>query len=577
MDDEQVQLRSSGDNNINNNDDGRRRRRRKKGAMKFGDEDFTLSSINDYDEAEWGEVCGACCRHTPDEIGKILLGILGLCFFQYFFFFSLDLLGTGAKVLSGCRGGLLFGSHINPVSAVMVAALATSLMQSSSTTTSIVVALVSDGVITVETGVYLVMGANIGTTITNDMVSLAQFANVEEMERAFASACLHDLFNWMTVAILLPFEVLTGYLEHVTKLIVDGAETKKGEDWDGPMEKWVKPLTRKLIISNKKAIILVAEGSSCDNPDWYPTRCIDGLPESKATCHTGFVTCDKATGNCPAWFRQGATLVDDKVAGGVSVVMALILCYICILGLMWIAQWLLKGLTTRVVYKVVNMNGYIGIAVGAGLTMLLQSSSLTTAVLTPWVGIGVIRIEQVYPLILGANVGTTLSSILSALVASGLDPLQVALAHLFFNITGVLIWYPIPHLRRIPIFLGRRMGKGVRVFRLFAPLYIVFFFFIFPVITIAISQLFEEGKTAGGAVTVTILSLFVIGMTYWCYCRGGAHRTADWIQSIKFPSRRSAAPASFSTEADEGGGVEHFGDEDPERAKLSDSQEEIEQ
>ena len=175
----------------------------------------------------------------------------------------------------------------------MVAAMGTALLQSSSTTTSIIVALVSDGAITVEVGIYLVMGANIGTTITNDIVSLAQFTNVDEFERAFAAGCLHDIFNLLTVAVLLPFEVLTGYLEFVTKLIVDGAETKKGEDWKGPMEKCVKPLTKKLIISNKKAILLVAEGTDCEDPEFYPTRCVEGLPESASTCHTGFVTCDK--------------------------------------------------------------------------------------------------------------------------------------------------------------------------------------------------------------------------------------------------------------------------------------------
>ena len=126
--------------------------------MKFGDSDFTLSHVDEFDEAEWGEVFSACCSHSLPEVGKILLGIIALCFFLYFFLFSLDLLGTGAKVLSGCRGGLLFGSSINPLSAVMLAAMTTALLQSSSTTTSIVVALVSDGAVRVDEGIYMVMG-----------------------------------------------------------------------------------------------------------------------------------------------------------------------------------------------------------------------------------------------------------------------------------------------------------------------------------------------------------------------------------------------------------------------------------
>lgn len=523
--------------------------------MKFGDKDFTLSTIDEYDEAEWGEVFEACCSHSPVEILHILIGILGLCFFFYFFLFALDLLGTGAKVVSGCAGGKMFGSSINPISAVMLAALTTALLQSSSTTTGIVVALVSDGAVTVEEGVYLVMGANLGTTITNDIIALAQFGDADEFERAFSAACLHDIFNVLTVCVLLPFEVWTGYLEVVTKLIVDGAETKKGEDWDGPMEHYVKPLTRKLIISNKKAILLVAEKEkTCE--DFYPTTCVDGLPESKATCHQGFVACDKSTGNCPAWFREGATLQDDKVAGGVSVVMALIICYVCVLGITYIAQWLLKGLTTRVVYKVAGVNGYFGIAIGTGLTMLLQSSSLTTSVLTPWVGIGVIRIEQMYPLTLGANIGTTLSSILSALVASGLNPLQVALAHLFFNITGVLLWYPIPHMRRIPIFLAKQVGKAVRLCRPLAVVYICFVYFLLPIMIVGISELFANNKVAAGAAVISIVCVLTLGITFWCWCMGGGHKTADFIHNNSavwsFPTGGRQNPESINANPTEG-------------------------
>jgi solute carrier family 34 (sodium-dependent phosphate cotransporter) len=481
-----------------------RRRRRKKDGMRFGDEDFTLSEVDEYDEAEWGEVCTACCSHTPLETGQILLGIVGLVFFLYWFLFSLDLMSTGAKVMCGCRGGMMFASSINPISAVMLAALTTALLHSSSTTTSIIVALVSEGAITVQEGVYLVMGANIGTTITNDMVALAHFKNVEELERAFSAACLHDIFNILTVAVLLPFELLTGYLEMVTKLIVDGAETKAGDDWEGPMALYVKPLTKKFIISNTKAILLTAENEmACE--DFYPTTCVDGLPESAAACHQGFVACDKSSGECPMWFREGATLRDDKVAGGVTFAVSLIMIYICVVAMMAIAQWLLKGLTTRVVYKVANVNGYFGIALGAGMTMLLQSSSLTTSILTPWVGIGVIRIEQMYPLTLGANIGTTLTAILSALVASGLDPLQVALAHLFFNITGVLLWYPIPHLRRFPIFLAKKVGKGVAVFRPLAIIYILVVFVLVPLLVLGLSEMFANDSKAGAGVIIALL------------------------------------------------------------------------
>jgi hypothetical protein len=141
------------------------------------------------------------------------------------------------------------------------------------------------------------MGANIETTPANNIIiALVQMKNIDEFECAFSAAMLYDLFNVMTMALLLPFEALIEYLEIVTKLIVDRAEMRKGKDWEGPMEKLVKSFTKKLIIYNKKAIIAVAKG------EFYPISCVDGLPQSASTSHTRFVACNKHTSDYPDWF-----------------------------------------------------------------------------------------------------------------------------------------------------------------------------------------------------------------------------------------------------------------------------------
>jgi hypothetical protein len=54
------------------------------------------------------------------------------------------------------------------------------------------------------------MGANIGTTMTNTLVSLAHSMDPTEFKRAFSGATVHDVFNWLTVLILLPLEYFTG-------------------------------------------------------------------------------------------------------------------------------------------------------------------------------------------------------------------------------------------------------------------------------------------------------------------------------------------------------------------------------
>jgi sodium-dependent phosphate cotransporter len=135
-----------------------------KGSIHYGDPGYNdfLNNPEDFEEeiedTTWGEVCRTCCCHTPKEWGRISLFMVGICFFLYFFIFALELLGTGAKVLTGCAAAGLFGDNTNPVAALIIGMLVTVLLQSSSTTTAIIVSLVGSGAITVEPAIYMVMG-----------------------------------------------------------------------------------------------------------------------------------------------------------------------------------------------------------------------------------------------------------------------------------------------------------------------------------------------------------------------------------------------------------------------------------
>jgi solute carrier family 34 (sodium-dependent phosphate cotransporter) len=77
----------------------------------------------------------------------------------YFFMVGIDLLGTSAQVMAGCKAGEIFGASSNPLTALMIGILVTVLLQSSGTTTGIIVALVEANVLTTAEGIYLVMGA----------------------------------------------------------------------------------------------------------------------------------------------------------------------------------------------------------------------------------------------------------------------------------------------------------------------------------------------------------------------------------------------------------------------------------
>lgn len=506
-------------------DHTRSRAERPTNSVHYGDTDFDADVVMD---ATWGEVCQICCVHSGEEWAQIFGGVLLICFFLYFFLFGLELLGSSAKVMGGCKAGEMFGDETNPIAGLMVGILATVLLQSSSTTTSIVVSLIGSA-ISVQQGIYMIMGANIGTSVTNTIVAMGQMGDGDQLERAFAGATVHDLFNFLSVIILLPLEVVTGYLNHLTEAMVKNAKTNSdGEKWEGPVKKLVSPLGSKVIIANKSVIKGVSQGKmTCE--DFYPIECEDGIISAE-TCHTGLIGCDKSTNECPAFFDVHATQKDDQVAGGVCFFIAIFILFTCLVGLVFILQKLLLGVSTRIIYKATNVNGYLGMLIGAGITIIVQSSSITTSALTPLVGVGVLRLEQMYPLTLGANIGTTMTAIMAAMVADGTGSLQVALAHLFFNISGIIIWYPLPFMRKVPLNGARQLGKATRLWRGFPLVYIAVVFLLIPALFMGLSALFEQGNkgwTVLGAFITIMLVCGIIYTGYWCKFKNGRQQVID--------------------------------------------------
>ena len=469
------------------------------------------------EDATWGEVFRTCCVHDAQEWGMIFLGIVAVCFFLYFFLVGLDLLGNAAKVLGGCTAGALFGDQTNPVAGLMVGILATVLIQSSSSTTSIIVSLVGAGSVTVKSGIYMVMGANIGTSVTNTIVAMGHLGDGDELERAFAGATVHDMFNFLSVGILFPIEVITHYLYYISLGMVGGGDDLRegqGEKWTGPLKRIVGPLTKTIIVPNKSVPKEIAKGKDC--AEYYPVNCTDGILDAKHCTKVGLIKCDKKAG-CPAFFQDGATRRDDQISGAVCFVLGLAILIVCLIGLVTCLQKMLMGMSTRVLYKATNVNGYLAILIGAALTVFVQSSSITTSALTPFVGMGAIRLEQMLPLTLGANIGTTVTGLLASLVSDGTNALQVAICHLFFNITGIIVWYPVPFLRNIPLSAARALGRTTRVWRGFPILYIITIFGIVPLLLLGLSSLFTQdskGFTVLGSFIVVVVFLVLLYVGY---------------------------------------------------------------
>ena len=218
----------------------------------------------------------------------------------------------------------------------------------------------------------------------------------------------------------------------------------------------------------------------------------------------------------------------DTTSGGIALLLGIILLMVCLSGLVMILKRMLLGASTRVIKKVTAINGYISMFIGCGITIAVQSSSVTTSCLTPLVGVGVVSIEQMYPLTLGANIGTTITSMLAAVVASTSDSMQVALIHFFFNIFGIIIWYPVPIMRRVPIRMAKALGKATRWWRGFPILYIGVVFFLLPLILLGLSSLFISTSSALvvlGVVLVVFIALGLGKFLWWWFKKDGAAKT----------------------------------------------------
>merc|ERR1712087_52079 len=347
------------------------------------------------------------------------------------------------------------------------------------------------------------------------MGAMGQMGDGDQLERAFAGATVHDMFNFLTVGVFLPIELITGYLRRLTALCVRNFESRDGEKWVGPIKKFVGPLTKKVIIANKNVIKGVAKGESCS--DYYPIVCEDMENPTKSTCsQVGLIACDKGTDACPAFFQVDATRSDDQISGVTVFIIGLVLLFICLFCMVYLLQKMLMGMSSRIIYKATNINGYLAILVGVGVTILVQSSSITTSVFTPLVGMDVIRLEQMFPITLGANIGTTVTALLAALLSST-EAMQVALAHLFFNISGILVWYPIPFMRNIPLNAARSLGQATRILRIFPLIYIVICFLIIPALLLGLSLLFTQGVKGLTVLGSLITVCLVLGIAYSLY------------------------------------------------------------
>jgi sodium-dependent phosphate cotransporter len=357
-------------------------------------------------------VGGSVWQTTWARVATLLLLLYG-------FLVSIGMLGRAFKMFSGGFVGSLIESASNPLLGLFVGILATTLVQSSSTTTSLVVALVGSGSMPIDTAIPIVMGANIGTSVTNTLVSLGHVTRGQEFARAFAASTVHDFFNILAVIVLFPLQLATNFLG---------------------------------IVSSRLAGLFAEVGGLTFAS---PLKLLTG-PAVKAA----------------------ATLLDGHP--WLLLISALVIMFASLRYLVVVLKSIVLGRVEAFFDQTLFANAGTAMLFGLVITVLVQSSSITTSLAVPLAGAGILTLAQIFPYTLGANIGTTITAILAALAVGEVSAVTVAFAHLLFNICGIAVIWPIAGIRRIPQRLSRGFAAVAAQHRWIAVGYILICFYGVP-------------------------------------------------------------------------------------------------
>ncbi|MDW7690270.1 Na/Pi symporter [Flammeovirgaceae bacterium SG7u.111] len=362
------------------------------------------------------------------NVNEIIKRVLMVLLVLFVFLVSLSLMSGGFKLLGKGVAEEIMLATSNPFIGLFVGLLATALVQSSSTTTSMIVAIVASGAITLENAVPMIMGANIGTSVTSTIVALGHLTRKAEIGKAISAATVHDFFNLIVVLVLFPLEYFFGFLSTIGGTIgsfLYSGSADEGVKMFSIMGVTVKP-TAKAIIS-----LLGSNG----------------------------------------WLVIGVSIV---------------ILFFSLRSFTVLLKKLLIGDSQKKMEQYVFSKPLQSLLWGAGLTAAVQSSSVTTSVTVPLVATNKLSLEKAFPFLMGANIGTTVTALIAA--ASQTEAaLSIALCHLLFNLIGVVILFPIPILRKIPIFLAESLGKATVKHRITGFAYVLVTFFLVPFVLIYIT------------------------------------------------------------------------------------------
>ena len=338
------------------------------------------------------------------------------------FIFAIDLLTVGVGNINGGIALDILNATKNPFISLFIGLLVTALIQSSSTVTASVVAIVASGNLTLQQAVPIVLGANIGTTLTSTLVSLSYLMDKKQFRRALSAGISHDFFNIFTVILLFPLEIYFGFLSNTASYIANWFASDNS--FEGP------------IVYNRMF-----------------TR---------------------------TWTEWVVTQINQPV---VSMILSVILVFFAIKVLSTAMYKSFIKNTFQDINKVIFQKTGLAFFYGLFFTAAVQSSTVTTSLVVPLVASKKVTLAKVFPFIIGANIGTTMTAVIASIYKPE-AAIALALVHVLFNSMGALIFLPIASIRNIPVWISNYMGKMSVKYRVVGFAYILLTFFIIPFLLI---------------------------------------------------------------------------------------------
>ncbi|UCG57824.1 MAG: Na/Pi symporter [Phycisphaerales bacterium] len=366
---------------------------------------------------------------------EVALKIVAVAMLLYCFLVSIGLMGAAFKGFGKGFAENLIKTTSNPFVGLFIGILATSLVQSSSTTTSVVVGIVGAGGITVGNAIPIIMGANIGTTVTNTLVSLGHVSRKDEFRRAISAATVHDFFNLICVSILFPLELATGVLEKGATLMSSAFMGVGGIKFTSPVK-----------LATKPAVHLVQD---------------------------------------IAEFMVGDASLASYI---IMLVLSMLLLFFALYFIVKVMKSLVVNRAEIILDNVISRSRFLGLIAGLAFTIIVQSSSITTSLLIPLVAAGILTVESAFPITVGANIGTTTTAILASFATGNISAIVIAFAHFLFNLAGTLFIYPIRVFRMIPINLAKSFGNLAAEKKRYAVAYVLGVFLFVPALLILVSK-----------------------------------------------------------------------------------------